>query len=126
MPQPSSRVRTTGNGSPAYRDQATKSAMKVRAWVREPNRSGKTGEYLHVLNHDSEYGLSLLTCGREWDRVTDRSSNNVATLLEVIAVPRSACTTVGAPCTPKICFIISVASTPASVWCTWAPTMYRE
>lgn len=31
----------------------------------EPNRSGKPGRYLSVLNWASEYGLSSLTCGRE-------------------------------------------------------------
>ena len=33
----------------------------------EPNSPGNAGQYLKVLNFASEYGLSLDTCGREWD-----------------------------------------------------------
>src|SRR5664280_2716556 len=36
-------------------------------------RSKKRCTYFSVLNWASEYGLSLLTCGREWDWVTPRS-----------------------------------------------------
>ena len=66
------------------------------------------------------------TRGREWDRVTFRSDSRVATVLEVmqvIEVPRSAYTTWGTPWMPKICFIISSASSPDSWAWTWAPTM---
>jgi len=68
----------------------------------------------------------LETLGRECERVTFRSSSRAATVLEVIEVPRSAWTTCGTPWMPKICFIISWASTPLSWAWTWAPTMYRE
>ena len=51
--------------------------MKALACWRDPNRSGKTGAYFKVLNHASEYGLSLDTRGREWDRVTSRSASRV-------------------------------------------------
>ena len=46
-------------------------------------------------NCASENGLSLLTLGREWDRVTPRSASSAETGLEVIEVPRSACTVCG-------------------------------
>jgi hypothetical protein len=36
----------------------------------EPNRPGNSGRYLSVLKCDSEYGLSLEQCGREWLLVT--------------------------------------------------------
>jgi hypothetical protein len=36
----------------------------------DPNRSGNAGQYFSVLNAASENGLSLLTWGREWVRVT--------------------------------------------------------
>jgi hypothetical protein len=57
------------------------------SWI-EPNRSGKSGRYLNVLNWASEYGLSLETCGREWVLVTPRSASREATDFEVIADPR--------------------------------------
>jgi oligoribonuclease len=40
--------------------------------------------------------LSLETRGREWERVTPRSASSAETGLEVIEVPRSACTVCGA------------------------------
>jgi hypothetical protein len=49
------------------------------SWI-EPNRSGKSGRYLKVLNWASEYGLSLETCGREWVLVTPRSASRKATV----------------------------------------------
>ena len=48
-----------------------------------------------IMNWDSENGLSLLTRGREWERVTPRSASSAETGLEVIEVPRSACTVCG-------------------------------
>jgi hypothetical protein len=99
---------------------------RARAWVREPNRSAKTGRYFSVLNSDSLYGLSLLTLGRECERVTFRSASRAATVLDVIEVPRSACTTCGTPWIPKISLIISWAKGPDSWACTCAPMMYRE
>jgi hypothetical protein len=47
-----------------------------------------SGRYLRVLNCASEYGLSLLTWGREWERVTPGSASSAETGLEVIEVPR--------------------------------------
>src|SRR5664280_956272 len=100
--------------------------MNALASAREPKRSGNTGANFNVLNHDSEYGLSLDTRGRLWDLVTSRSANNAATVLDVMDVPRSACTTRGIPWMAKISFIISTARTADSAACTCAPTMYRE
>src|SRR5664279_3828787 len=80
--------------------------MNALASPTEANRSGNTGANLRVLKNDSLNGLSLLTRGRECDFVTSRSDNNVATVLLVIDVPRSAWTTCGAPWMPKISFII--------------------
>jgi RNA-directed DNA polymerase len=48
-------------------------------------------------NAASLNALSLLTWGREWLRVTSRSTRSWATDLLVIEVPRSACTTLGLP-----------------------------
>src|SRR5450830_293119 len=100
--------------------------MNERASAREPKRSGNTGANFSVLNHDSEYGLSFETWGREWDLVTSRSESSTATVLDVMDVPRSACTTRGITWMAKISFIISVARTADSWACTCAPTMYRE
>src|SRR5450830_467292 len=100
--------------------------MNERASAREPKRSGNTGANFSVLNHDSEYGLSFETRGREWDRVTSRSESSAATVLDVMDVPRSACTTFGMPWMPKISVIISAARTADSWAWTRAPTMYRE
>src|ERR1700755_118242 len=71
--------------------------MNCLAWQSDPKRSGNSGPYFKVLNNDSEYGLSLDTRGRECDRVTSRSASSAATVLLVIDVPRSACTTRGTP-----------------------------
>src|SRR5674476_1592402 len=100
--------------------------MKLLASVTESKRSGNTGANFNVLNHDSEYGLSFETRGREWDLVTSRSESSAATVLDVMDVPRSACTTFGIPWMAKISRIISVARTADSPACTCAPTMYRE
>ena len=71
-------------------------------------------------------GLSLLARGLEWELVTSRSDNNVATVLLVMAVPRSAWTTSGMPCSPNTSVINSAASTADSAALTRQPTMYRE
>ena len=39
------------------------------------NFPGNAGQYFRVLNCASEYGLSLDTCGREWDWVIRRSES---------------------------------------------------
>src|SRR5437588_8225092 len=100
--------------------------MNCLAFPTDPNRSGNSGPYFKVLNSDSEYGLSFDTLGLECDRVTSRSASRAATVLLVIDVPRSACTTCGTPWTEKICSISSLARTPDSWAWTWTPTMYRE
>src|SRR3954462_5246227 len=84
-------------------------SMNCLASQIDPKRSGNAGPYFNILNSDSEYGLSLDTRGRECDRVISRSASSVATVLLVIEVPRSACTTCGTPCTLKICSISSLA-----------------
>src|SRR5678816_4215001 len=81
--------------------QPKKSWQNVLASSIEAKRSGKPGRYLRVLNCDSENGLSLETCGREWVLVTPRSASKNATGLEVIDEPRSACIVncpAGTPC----------------------------
>src|SRR6202453_5297258 len=50
------------------------------------SRAGNAGQYLRVLLTASEYGLSLLTWGREWVRPTPRSERSSATPLEVMEV----------------------------------------
>ena len=65
----------------------------------------------------------MLTRGREWDLVTSRSASSAATVLDVMDVPRSACTTFGIPWMAKISRIISTARTADSAACTCAPTM---
>ena len=64
--------------------------MKALASDRQEKRSGNNGPYFIVLNKLSLYGLSLLTRGLEWDRVTSKSASSAATVLDVIEVPRSA------------------------------------
>ena len=65
----------------------------------------------------------MLARGRLCDLVTSRSARSAATVLDVIDVPRSACTTFGMPWTPKISRIISAARTADSWAWTCAPTM---
>src|SRR5680860_1406639 len=101
---------------------STKESMKALASGREPKRSGNVGANFSDLNQASLYGLSLLTRGREWDRVTSRSESSAATVLDVIEVPRSAWTICGMPWIPKISFIISTASSPDS----WASVSYTH
>src|SRR6266704_3202229 len=57
----------------------------------QPKRSGNSGRYFMVRNWLSEYGLSSETCGRLCVLVTPRSASRKATGLELIDVPRSAC-----------------------------------
>src|SRR5215208_6944831 len=70
--------------------QRKKSWQNARASSIEAKRSGKPGRYFRVLNCASEYGVSLETCGREWDLVTPRSASRKATGLDVIDDPRAA------------------------------------
>src|SRR5487761_357955 len=56
-----------------------------------PKRSGNSGRYFRVRNWLSEYGLSSETCGRLCVLVTPKSASRKATGLELIDVPRSAC-----------------------------------
>ena len=97
--------------------------LNARASPTEAKRSGNAGANFSALNHDSEYGLSSDTRGRERDRVTSRSDSSAATVLEVMDVPRSACTTCGVPWIAKISVIISTARGLDSAACTCAPTM---
>ena len=68
-----------------------RSGRTTRASWMQPNCSGKSGRYFKVLNPASENGLSLEQRGRECDLVTPRSASSIATGLEAIEVPRSAC-----------------------------------
>jgi hypothetical protein len=52
------------NGGARRRSRRRTRRRKARASSMEPNRSGKAGQYLRVLNWASLYGLSLLTWGR--------------------------------------------------------------
>src|ERR1700690_3232691 len=70
--------------------QARNAWQCARAASIELNRAGNPGRYFRVLNCASEYGLSLLTWGREWDWVTPRSASSSATGLDVRELPRSA------------------------------------
>src|SRR5271168_186234 len=56
-----------------------------------PKRPGNSGRYFMVRNWLSEYGLSSETCGRLCVLVTPKSASKNATGLELIDVPRSAC-----------------------------------
>src|SRR3979490_1363473 len=96
--------------------------MNFLACASDPKHSGNSGPYFKVLNSDSEYGLSLDTRGRECDRVTSRSASSAATVLLVIDVPRSACTTCGTPCPRKTASTTALARTPDSWAWTWTPT----
>src|ERR1700730_5932803 len=98
--------------------------MNCLACQSDPKRSGNSGPYFNVLNSDSENGLSLDTRGRECDRVTSRSASSAATVLLVIDVPRSACTTCGTPWTVKICSINSLARTPGLL--TYCPRLMGD
>jgi hypothetical protein len=69
----------------------------VEKLVGERSGVGQAGESLReswvvfrVLNWASENGLSLDTCGLEWEPVTPRSARSWGTVREVIDVPRSA------------------------------------
>ena len=83
---------------------------------------------MRVLNCASEYGLSLLTCGREWDWMTPRSASRNATGLEVIEEPRSAwmlsCPR-PMPCLLQVAAISFSARAADSQVATIQPTAYR-
>jgi hypothetical protein len=70
----------------------------------------------------------LETWGREWVLVTPRSASRNATGLEVIEVPRSACT-VRVPgvicCLAQVAASSRSANTACSAWATIQPTTYR-
>src|SRR5277367_5101491 len=93
----------------------------------EVNRAGKPGRYFRVLNCASEYGLSLLTWGREWDWVTPRSASSSATGLEVIEEARAAwmvsCPR-PMPCLAQVAEISFSARTADSQAATIQPTAY--
>lgn len=62
-------------------------------------------------------GLSLETCGRLWLRATPRSTSSWATGLEVIDVPRSACTVSWSRPMPRVVSMSAMnasASSPVS------------
>src|SRR5436190_18369354 len=108
--------------------QRKKSWQKALASSMEAKRSGKPGRYLRVLNCDSEYGLSLETCGREWVLVTPRSASRKATGFEVIDEPRSAWRVncpAGTACLASVSAIRRSASSACSRWATIQPTTYR-
>src|SRR5487761_1708249 len=101
----------------------------ARAASIEPKRAGKPGRYLRVLNCASEYGLSLLTSGREWDWVTPRSASRNATGLEVIDEPRSAWMVSWPrpiPCLAQVSAISFSASAADSQVASIQPVTYRE
>src|SRR6516165_10190878 len=118
--------------SPVCRCWLLYQGKKTWQWARassiEPNWPGKHGRYLKVLNCDSEKGLSLLTCGREWDWVMPKSASRNATGLEVIEEPRSAWM---ASCPALICCLAHVspispsASAADSAVATIQPVTYR-
>ena len=64
--------------------QVKKRCVKLRASSIDPKRVGNSGRYFNVLNWHSLYGLSLLTCGREWVLVTPRSERSRATGFDAI------------------------------------------
>src|SRR4051812_33397497 len=104
----------------AWLYQVKNVSQKARASWIEPNRAGNVGWYLTVLNAASENGLSLDTCGREWDRRTCRSARRSATFFEVIEVPRSAWTAWGTAMTSLMNAAARSADSPAA---TFQPTM---
>jgi hypothetical protein len=94
----------------------------------DPNLPGNAGQYLSVLNCASEYGLSLDTCGREWDWSIPSSASRPATVLEVMDVPRSAWIEAGL--TPALAAMAlvknSLARVPFSVGQISQCTTFRE
>src|SRR5487761_882264 len=103
-------------------------SLKARASSRVAKLPGNAGQYLRVLNADSEYGLSLDTRGREWLRLTWRSASSWVTVLDVIEVPLSAWIAPGAiPLLPAIAFWMNAfARSPFSVPCTSHRVALRE
>jgi hypothetical protein len=63
--------------------------QKARASSIEPKRAGKPGRYLRILKWASEYGSSLLVCGRLWLLAMPRSASRSATGRDAIELPRS-------------------------------------
>src|SRR5207245_9394689 len=89
-----------------------------------PKRSGNSGRYFMVRNWLSEYGLSSETCGRLWVFVIPKSASRKATGLELIDVPRSACS-VSCPgrmfCFAQLSSISRLASSAPSRMATIQP-----
>ena len=103
-------------------------AQWARPSSHEPNRSGKLGWYLRVVNCASEYGLSLEPCGRDWVLVIPRSASRHATGFEVMAAPRSACPVScpgGIPSRVTVASIRRRATLADSRWASTQPTTYR-
>lgn len=79
------------------------------------NRAEPLGESGPVFDHlEHRLGARVVVghVRRECERVTSRSASSAATVLLVIDVPRSACTTSGMPRTAKMSVIISAANSP--------------
>ena len=83
-------------------------------------RAGEVVQVFQGLELRLGVGLSLETRGREW--VTPRSTSNAGTRLDVIEVPRSACTVCGAdPFRAIASSMKSFASTESSAAATTHP-----
>ena len=79
------------------------------------------------MNWAFENGLSFDTRGREWVRVMPRSISSIATVFEVIEVPRSAWTVCGAePFRATAVSMNSAATTESSEARTIQPGEYLE
>ncbi|MNW14893.1 hypothetical protein D3C71_2132470 [compost metagenome] len=76
--------------------QVIKFLTQIRASSTLVNPScGHCGQYLSVLNSDSEYGLSLLTSGRLRVGVMPRSYILVVNVTDFIGAALSECNTIG-------------------------------
>src|SRR2546429_8555378 len=89
--------------SPLY--QAMKLRQNARASSMQPKLGGKSGRYFNVRKCDSEYGLSLLVCGREWVLVTPRSASRNATGLDAMDEPLSAWTLQMSGAMPRLALV---------------------
>src|ERR1700738_5273741 len=98
-------------------------SMNCLASQSDPTHSGNSGPYFRLLNNDPEYVLSVHPRGQQCEPVTSETASSAATVLLVIDVPRSACTTWGTPCTVNTRSINSLARTPDSGAWTSTPTM---
>jgi hypothetical protein len=68
-----------------------KEPLAERAGILDRAEPGReAGRYLRVLKWASEYGLSLLVCGRLWLLTMPRSARSSATGFDAIELPRSA------------------------------------